>query len=295
MEGHTPTWKSALPPDVEHSVLVAYRSAGLGVFGAIARYAGMPLEKIALVMNSSQVSGSGQLGQAFRITFKDGALAPYRVVGRASFVAWFMQYSVMGFVFQTCDSLLAKAMGVPRVLYGEELMLSKEQREERRANAAVAAAAAATDGGAKAAAAAADASRLPPRGLSVYKEGEGSSSAPAAGASVAVATVASLPMLMAAKALLAPVLAGSIESVVANRAEAQRYYGITQVRDGRWRPLDAWPLGACPLDAWPLYAWPLDAFAPRASLSLSLSCTTAWHWTDRPRWCRRAGPLRRCR
>jgi len=35
-------------------------------------------------------------------------------------------------------------------------------------------------------------------------------------------------MLMAAKALLAPVLAGSIESVVANRAEAQRYYGITQ-------------------------------------------------------------------
>ena len=92
--------KDSLPESVESTVLVTYRSVGLGLYGAIMRYAGMPLEKIALFMNSSQVSGKNQLRQAIQLTFQDGQqrsfLAPYKVVGPASGVAWFLQYSVMG-------------------------------------------------------------------------------------------------------------------------------------------------------------------------------------------------------
>ena len=89
-----------IPESVTSSILVAYRSAGLGLYGALIRYAGMPLEKIALFMNSSQVSGNNQLRQAIQLTFQDGQkrsfIAPYKVVGAASGVAWFLQYSVMG-------------------------------------------------------------------------------------------------------------------------------------------------------------------------------------------------------
>ena len=85
---------------IENSALVVYRSSGLGVYGAIMRWLGMPLEKIAIVMNSSQVASestdAARLRRAIQITFQDGTLAPYRLVGRASLVAWFMQYSVMG-------------------------------------------------------------------------------------------------------------------------------------------------------------------------------------------------------
>ncbi len=76
--------------------------------------------------NSSQVSGSGQLQQAVKLTFKDGALAPFKVVGPASFVAWFLQYSVMGFVFQSCDNALSKAMGVDKVVYGDDIFTPGE-------------------------------------------------------------------------------------------------------------------------------------------------------------------------
>ena len=184
---------AGLPESVKGSVQVCYRSAGIGVWGAVLRYGGMPLEKIAIISNSSQVSGSGQLAQAFKITFKDGAMAPFKVsdcpacwhapdckecagfcllytlstgwnclslppnpsllpppthlpvlpppwsgtlggpatfhhrrgsldcappvpplqvVGSASLVAWFLQYSVMGFVFQSCDRGLSAALGV---------------------------------------------------------------------------------------------------------------------------------------------------------------------------------------
>ena len=89
-----------LPESVKSSALVTYRSIGLGLYGAVMRFAGMPLEKIALCMNSSQVSGKNQLQQAIQLTFQDGSrrsyIAPYKVVGRASLVAWFLQYSVMG-------------------------------------------------------------------------------------------------------------------------------------------------------------------------------------------------------
>jgi hypothetical protein len=164
--------------DVESGSLICYRAGGLGVYGAIMRWAGMPLEKIALFMNSSQVSGSNQLSQAVKLTFADGWGAPFRVVGRASLVAWFLQYSVMGFIFQTVDASLSSALGVRRVVYGEELMMSNEERQ----------------------AAAAKASSGAPQPI----------------------------MSVAAKTILAPVLSGTIESVVANRAEVQRYYGITK-------------------------------------------------------------------
>ena len=81
--------------ELQDSILVAYRSVGLGTFGAVMRFAGMPLEKIALFMNSSQVTGKNQFAQSIKLTFKEGALAPYKVVGPASLVAWFMQYSGM--------------------------------------------------------------------------------------------------------------------------------------------------------------------------------------------------------
>ncbi|KAJ1448355.1 hypothetical protein M885DRAFT_490349 [Pelagophyceae sp. CCMP2097] len=75
----------------------------------------MPLEKIALCVNSSAVSGSGQFAQAVRITFREGPLAPYRCVGAASVVAWFLQYSTMTLVFQFCDHGLAAATNTPPV------------------------------------------------------------------------------------------------------------------------------------------------------------------------------------
>jgi len=160
----------------------------------------MPLEKVAIIMNSSQVSGAkgdfARLALAMRLTFADGALGPYRVVGRASLVAWSMQYSVMGLVFMVCDTLLSSTLGIPRVVYGHELMLPAGVREGGDGCAA---------GG---------------KGGSGGADGDGigtESRAPSAAAAAA---------LGAGKIVFAPLLAGSIESVVANRAEVQRYFGI---------------------------------------------------------------------
>jgi len=170
--------------DLEYAALVMYRSTGLGIYGAVMRWAGMPLERIAVIMNSSQVGAAqgdaARLALAVRLTFQDGLFGPYKVVGRASLVAWSLQYSVMGFVFMICDSTLSRAMGVQRVVYGEELMMPPGVRKE-------------------------------PVG-----EVAASSTAPPASAAA----------LGAIKIVFAPLLSGSIESVVANRAEVQRYYGI---------------------------------------------------------------------
>src|SRR5210317_156294 len=110
---------STLPSDLKNSILVAYRSIGIGTFGVVMRYAGMPLEKVALYMNSSQVTGKHQFRQSIKLTFQKGMLAPYKVVGPASLVAWFMQYSVMGLAFQFFDHALSKALGVKPVIYGD--------------------------------------------------------------------------------------------------------------------------------------------------------------------------------
>jgi len=61
------------------------------VYAVVVRFVTMPLEKIAMIMNSSQVSGSGQLSQAYRLAFSNGPLTPFRTVGSASIVAWFFQ------------------------------------------------------------------------------------------------------------------------------------------------------------------------------------------------------------
>lgn len=165
---------SAVSSELEASVLVAYRSAGLGLFGAVARFAGMPLEKIALYMNSSQVSGRNQFAQATELTFRNGPLSSFRVVGPASLVAWFMQYSIMGLAFQFFDQALSRSLGVAPVWYGEELM------------------------------------EPPPSGKEVVSSSEQD---------------ASYKAKVVAKTVLAPVLAGSLESITANRAEVQRYFG----------------------------------------------------------------------
>lgn len=116
------TAPGGLPASVAQTTLVAYRSVGIGLFGAGMRFVGMPLEKIALYMNSSQVSGRGQFAQAVRLTFQDGALAPYRVVGPSSIRAWFLQYSVMGIAFQFVDRALSQALDVRPMYYGAEIM-----------------------------------------------------------------------------------------------------------------------------------------------------------------------------
>lgn len=170
---------SPTPPmmssELQASILVAYRSVGLGLFGASMRFAGMPLEKIALFMNSSQVTGKNQFAQSIKLTFREGPLAPFRVVGPASLTAWFMAYSVMGLAFQTVDQALSKSLGVAPVCYGKELMEpppSKEQEEALNEN-----------------------------------------------------VDASYRAKYLAKTILAPILAGSLESLTANRAEVQRYFG----------------------------------------------------------------------
>ena len=96
----------------------------------VMRYVGMPLEKIALFMNSSQVTGKNQFAKSIKLTFQEGALTPYRVVGPASLVAWFMQYSVMGLAFQFFDQALSRSMGVKPVWYGDELMLPPPSKNE---------------------------------------------------------------------------------------------------------------------------------------------------------------------
>lgn len=178
---HPPSSSSSttmsMSPELRDSILVTYRSIGLGTFGCAMRFAGMPLEKIALFMNSSQVSGKGQFAQSIKLTFAEGYLAPYRVVGPASMVAWFMAYSVMGLSFQFFDHALSRGMGVDPVCYGDELM------------------------------------EPPPPPPPPGDDGNSKTMDASQGAKIA------------AKTLLAPILAGSLESMVANRAEVQRYFG----------------------------------------------------------------------
>eukprot|EP00979_Chaetoceros_neogracilis_P018062 scaffold10550_cov271-Chaetoceros_neogracile.AAC.41 len=180
-----------LSESVQSATMMTYRSVGLGVYGAAIRFVGMPLEKIALYMNSAQVSGENQLRQAVQLAFQDGKggssfLAPYKVVGPASGIAWFLQYSVMGMVFQVVDKTLSQAMGVPVMPYGKKLMENPESDVRESSD--------------------------------------------------LVTTMKSC-----SKILLAPVIAGMVESVVANRAEAQRYFGIhkfSQMEAAlKWNPI----------------------------------------------------------
>jgi len=189
-----------LPANIAENVKMCYRSFGLGMYAVGIRFLTMPLEKTAMVMNSSQVNGSGsaQLRQTMDIVFKEGFGTPYKAVGRASITAWFFQYSVMGFVFQSVDRSLSSALGIDRIPYGDDLMQSD---------------------------------RTTARAIKDKKSSSNISSI--ATTSTTAATSSSgggSTTLFAFKALLAPAVAGMIESVVANRAEAQRFFGIAKFK-----------------------------------------------------------------
>ena len=111
-----------MPLTVAQPALMTYRSVGIGTYGVVMRYLCMPLEKTALYLNSSQVSGKGQVQQALKLTFQDGWAAPYRVVGASSIISWFLAYSVMGAAFQSFDQASSSALGVKPVCYGKQLM-----------------------------------------------------------------------------------------------------------------------------------------------------------------------------
>lgn len=120
---------------------VTYRSAMLGIWGIAVRYAQMPLERLALVANSAQVAGHGQLFKACSLVFKDGWLSPWKVVTARSGLAWFLQYSMIGAAFQVSDRFLSRVMGVEPFAYGDELFKDYEEEEisyeENEANARV--------------------------------------------------------------------------------------------------------------------------------------------------------------
>ena len=193
----TPKEPRPTEPTLDPSLLVpaqmTYRSTGLGFYAIAVRSCTMPLEKLAMIMNSAQVSGDGQVRQALSIVFKDGPATPFRTVGPASVTAWFFQYSVMGFIFQLCDRSLSNALSVEPVAYGEQLM---EHPPPRPATVAV--------------------SDHAKSAFKVVLETLTPTPAP---------TPTPTPTPNAFKAVLAPALAGAIESGVANRAECQRFYG----------------------------------------------------------------------
>ena len=196
--------------ELKQSILVAYRSIGMGTFGAIMRYIGMPLEKIALHMNSSKVTGSNQFQQSIQLTFSDGLLSPYRVVGPASIVAWFVQYSIMSLSFQFFDRMLSIGLDVKRVWYGEELMLPPPLLSSS--------------------------SSLKSSTANDIKEVESEDTTPTATSTTIVYKVKSIT-----KSILANLLVGTLESAVANRAEVQRYWGLIKTSTIEatlnWNPL----------------------------------------------------------
>ena len=131
---------SDLPIWLEEATELVYRSSALGIWGIVVRFVQMPLERIALVTNSSQVSGKGQLSQAWKIVWQDGLRGPWNVVTPRSAVAWFLQYGVMGFAFQTADRVASSLLGVDRLVYGAALFEKKDDEEEEETAAAASAA-----------------------------------------------------------------------------------------------------------------------------------------------------------
>ena len=111
---------------------VTYRSTMLGFWGIAVRFAAMPLERLALIANSSKVKGQSagaQFKQAAKLVVKDGWLASYRVVSTRSCIAWFLQYSVLGAAFEVSDRILSKATGLQPFVYGDALF-NKDEEED---------------------------------------------------------------------------------------------------------------------------------------------------------------------
>ena len=173
------------------AVIVTYRSSGLGIWGTLIRAVGMPLEKIALNANSAQVSGSGQFSQAIKITFEKGLLSPFSVLTPRSGIAWFLQYSIMGFTFQIADRTLSNFLNVDVF---EVAHLRKEENETE---------------------------------VEVESDdGTGSSNSLACeGVQHDMQRDLSYNLRFASKMILAPLMATSFESLVSNKAEGIRFYG----------------------------------------------------------------------
>eukprot|EP00298_Acanthocystis_sp_HF-20_P026562 c4343_g1_i1.p1 GENE.c4343_g1_i1~~c4343_g1_i1.p1 ORF type:complete len:349 (+),score=143.31 c4343_g1_i1:113-1159(+) len=164
-----------LPSNIERAVLVSYRSIGLGLWGCGLRSLGMPLEKIALEANSGRVDGAkNQFKQAVIQVWARGWKDPFRCITSRSLTAWFLQYGLLGFTFQTIDFGLSKMFGLRPQIFGVEL-LKKDNNNNDNNN-------------------------------EEKKKGENL-------------------ILLVAKGMSAGVLAASIESFVANRAESQRHLG----------------------------------------------------------------------
>lgn len=187
---------------------VTYRSSMLGVWGIVVRFAQMPLERLALIANSSKVdamperwgtqvysrarsrggqSSSSQLFRAARLVVQDGWLAPWRVVTARSCLAWFLQYSMIGAAFQVSDRMLSTALGLSPFAYGDELFDSVHDESERYES-------------------------------ERFSEDSGK-------------TIDSVYWTkVCSKALLAPTLAAIMESLVSNGAEVERFYGKEEFR-----------------------------------------------------------------
>ena len=206
--------------ELQQSILVAYRSIGMGTFGAIMRYIGMPLEKIALHMNSSKVSGSNQFQQSIQLTFSDGLLSPYRVVGPASVVAWFVQYSIMSLSFQFFDRMLSNGLDVKRVWYGEELMLPPPSLSSSSSSSSSLKSSTAND---------------------IKVESEDTTPTATSTSTTTTTTTIFYKVKSITKSILANLLVGTLESAVANRAEVQRYWGLIKTSTIEttlnWNPL----------------------------------------------------------
>jgi hypothetical protein len=180
---------SPMPKEIDDVVTVSYRSGGLGIWGTLIRAVGMPLEKIALNANSAQVSGSGQFSQAFKITFEEGWTAPFRVLTPRSGVAWFLQYSIMGFTFQIADRTLSNLLGVEPFEVAKCIDNSSNDESNDSAS---------KDGS------------INNNIHEIYETREKDFSYKAR---------------FASKMVLAPLMASSFESLVSNKAEAIRFYG----------------------------------------------------------------------
>ena len=207
-------------PQSEKPLLMTYRSVGLGVWGAVLRFVGMPLEKLALFMNSSQVSGSGQLGQAWKLVFADGPLAPFKVVGRASIVAWFFQYALPSVsnpllllqrLLLPFPALAASWMWVhPALRSCHRTRLLDSHRFHRYS-----------------------AMGLVFQGVDLSLSTAFGVDRVQYGAQLMAPVDTSAPppspndmVRQAVKTTAAPVISGTIESCIANRAEVQRYFGL---------------------------------------------------------------------
>ena len=187
-----------VPPEwLIHGTEVTYRSGMLGLWGIGVRWGNMPLERLALIANSSAVDAmpvasskkkapTSDLLRAAQLVVKDGWLAPWRVVSARSCIAWFLQYSIMGAAFQGVDRMLSKTLGVQPCFYGDELFELDDEDEQNSIR-------------------------------SKFNTSQGSDSE-------AIIQTIYLTKVYS-KALLAPILAGAIESLVSNKAEVERFYG----------------------------------------------------------------------